>query len=258
MNKKTIVILSFLSFFSFLFLLSLTEAREPSANRFRYYMHEIFDGYVHSKNSFALKEYDVSDIHLKNMQEALIEAKKYMPQQNKDGTPIDRKVFLERVDQLQNTLLYLRTAVRGGDVEVSKRLGEEVFDMCVACHSEVKVPYLFRFPQRTTIFGEYMHKISDHADLARIYMEESVPGETELQFKLIGYYLGLLQDVFPEQGPSGVIMDREGFNNRLKETQAITKDLQKALREKGAVDIADYKKKINGLCVACHEPERLK
>ncbi|MDZ4384720.1 MAG: hypothetical protein U0940_04465, partial [Nitrospirota bacterium] len=165
---------------------------------------------------------------------------------------------LERVDQLQNTLLYLRTAVRGGDVEVSKRLGEEVFDMCVACHSEVKVPYLFRFPQRTTIFGEYMHKISDHADLARIYMEESVPGETELQFKLIGYYLGLLQDVFPEQGPSGVIMDREGFNNRLKETQAITKDLQKALREKGAVDIEDYKKKLNGLCVACHEPERLK
>ena len=258
MNKKTIVILSFFSFFSFLFLLSLTEAREPSANRFRYYMHEIFDGYVHSKNSFSLKEYDVSDIHLKNMQEALIEAKKYMPQQNKDGSPIDRKVFLERVDQLQNTLLYLRTAVRGGDVEVSKRLGEDVFDMCVTCHSEVKVPYLFRFPQRTTIFGEYMHKISDHADLARIYLEESVPGETELQFKLIGYYLGLLQDVFPEQGPSGIIMDREGFNNRLKETQAMTKEQQKVLREKGAVNIEDYKKKLNGLCVACHEPERLK
>ena len=89
-------------------------------------------------------------------------------------------------------------------------------------------------------------------------MEESVLGETELQFKLIGYYLGLLQDVFPEQGPSGIILDREGFNSRLKEIQAVTKEMQMAVREKGAADISDFKKKINGLCVACHEPERLK
>lgn len=254
MNKKIII----LSFLSLVLLISLTEAREPSANRFQYYMHRIFDSYVHSRTSFTLKEYEISDIHLKNMQEAIIEAKKYMPVRNKDGTPIDRKLFLERIDQLQNTLLYLRTAVRIGDVEVSKRLGEDVFDLCATCHKEVKVSYMFRFPQRTTIFGEYMHKIADHMDLARIYTEENIPGEAEVQIKLIDYYLGLLEEVFPEEGPSGIIMDRERFNSRLEEAQSLTKEVQKALRVKGTVDLEGYRKKLNGLCVACHEPERLK
>lgn len=254
MNKKAIVFLLAFSFFSWL---SITEAEEPSSDRFRHYMHTIFDSFVHSRTSFTLKEYDISDIHLRNMQEAVLEAKKYIPERNKDGTSLNRKLFEERINELQNTLLYLRTSVTSRDTDITKKLGEEVLDICSSCHKEVKNEYLFRLPQET-IFGEYMHKISEHMDLAKIYIGENVRGETEVQIKLIDYYLGLLGGVLPERGPSGIIMDREGFNSRLKEAQTITKDLQKTLREKGVVDLEDYRKKLNTLCVACHEPERLK
>lgn len=255
MNKKTII---FLSGLSFLLLLSVTEAEETFSSRFAYYMHKIFDSYAHSRTAFTLKEYDISDIHLRDMQEAIIEARKYIPEQNKDGTPLDKKLFEQRINELQNTIMYLRTAVQGGDIDVSKRLGEEVLDVCASCHKDVKNPYLFRLYYHATIFSEYMHKISEHMDLAKIYMGEDVKGETEVQIKLIGYYLGLLEDTFPERGPSGIIMDREGFTRRLKEAQNITKDLQKELRDKGTADLENFGKRLNGLCVACHEPERLK
>ena len=255
MNKKTII---FLSGLSFLLLLSVTEAEESFPSRFAYYMHKIFDSYAHSRKAFTLKEYEISDIHLRDMQEAIIEARKYIPEKNKDGTPLDKKLFEERINELQNTILYLRTAVQGGDMDVSKRLGEEVLDVCASCHKAVKNPYLFRFAYRSTIFSEYMHKISEHMDLARISMVDDLKGETEVQIKLIDYYLSLLGDTFPDQGPSGIITDREGFNRRLKEAQNITKDLQKELRDKGTADLEDFRKKLNSLCVACHEPERLK
>ncbi len=67
--------------------------------------------------------------------------------------------------------------------------------------------------------------------------------------------LDLLKNTLPEIGPSGVIMDKDLFNQRLQDTQ---KKLNEYSKDKRQIDLVSAKNAINGLCIFCHEPERVK
>jgi hypothetical protein len=65
----------------------------------------------------------------------------------------------------------------------------------------------------------------------------------------VNYYIGLLAPIFPESGPSGVIMDKELFQKRLAE---IKKSLKKEGKTLTTADLKQSIKSINDLCVTCH------
>jgi len=131
-------------------------AEETSSVEFKYYMHKIFDSYNHAEISRLLEKYDIADIHLRNMEESIALAQKHIPEKNKDGSKLDKTLFLARITQLQSMAADLRGAVKYGSNELSKTFSRETFNICVTCHEGVKLEYLFRLPQRTTLFGEYM------------------------------------------------------------------------------------------------------
>ena len=128
--------------------------------------------------------------------------------------------------------------------------------MCVTCHKGVKLDYLLRLPQRTTLFGEYMHKVSDHLDQARMYRGREGQGDRlKKQLQLIAYYLDLIKTSAPDQGPSGVIVDRDKFAHHVEELEG---KLQKDISEKKKIALERVRKDLNGLCATCHEAERIK
>ncbi len=233
-------------------------AEGPAQDTLKYYMHSLFDNFNQARISHSLGRKDVSDIYLRRMEESVIEARKYIPETKKDGTPIDKETFRRRLDTLVNMVSDLRAAVRYDEKVLTRRLPEEIFNMCVACHSEMRLGYLFRAPMRTTLFGEYMHRVSEHVDLARIYIEQSRVRRTEEEIRLIGYYLDLLEEAFPGEGPSGVIMDRKDFKRRVKDVREAADRIMARVSVERIGAVENLRKTLNGLCVACHEPERIK
>lgn len=233
---------------------------ETSSYKFKHTMHHVLDDYTHARISYSLKKYDVSDIFLKHTLEYLKEAPGFIPDYNMDGTKLDKEVINKRLNELKQKMSDLRNAVQKKELKEINKQSDEIFHMCIGCHEGTKKKYLFREPTegRETIFQEYMHKISEDFKTARTYAESKEFNETEEYLKLINFYLSLLEGIFPDTGPSGIILDRDGFIRRMKDFQKLNEDAQKNIKEQKLFDSNSFKKSLNELCVACHEPERIK
>jgi cytochrome c556 len=231
-------------------------AAETSPLEFKYYMHKIFDSYNHAEISHSLGKDDITDIHLRNMEESITLAQRYIPVQDKDGGKLDKELFLGRITKLQSMAADLRGAVKYKSAELSQTFSQEVFNMCTTCHKSVKLKRLLLLPKRTTLFGEYMHNVSVHLDQARMYEgKDRLDKRFKKQLKLITYYLDLIKTSAPDQGPSGVIVDRDRFTRQVEE---LVESLQKDINGKKKIDLEGIRKDLNGLCVSCHEAEHIK
>jgi cytochrome c553 len=234
-------------------------AATPSSNPwFKYHMHQIFDGYNNAKISFSLKQFDITNIYLQDLLESIDSAKRHVPDKNRDGTKLDKELFTKRIDKLKESVSSFKfiNEVNFRDPLLTETLSKDMFNMCVTCHKEVKMDYLFKLPKQRTLFGEYMHKVSDNLDFALIKSEdESLSDETKEHVQLVNYYIDLLAPIFPEYGASGVIMDKERFQRRIMEIKTSLKNEGKSIK---TANIERSRTTLNSLCVACHEPERIK
>lgn len=226
---------------------------------FKYHMHQLFDNFNHAQLSMSLRKYDVADIYLKHIQEEIKGLKESAPEALKDGARIDKERFLKRLSDLSGAVTEVRGAIAKGGQKEAKQLTQKVFNACVGCHEEARLEALFKVSRVPDPFADYMHKVRQHMDIAKIHIEEKgSPAEIEDNLKLINYYLDLLKINFPVSGPSGIIMDKESFSKRLAEVRSEGAEMLNAASLKKTVDIESFREKLNGLCVACHEPERLK
>ena len=231
-------------------------ANDTSSGNIKYHMHKLFDSYHHARISFTLKEYEITNIHIRHMKEAIAAAQKQIPKYDKAGDEIDMVLFTDRIARLQNTASDFRDAVNYGAPRLAELFAQDIFDTCAACHKELKFDHLFIAPRYTTLFGEYMHKVNEHIVLARLD-EKNPDGEQKVRkhVHLIDYYLGLLRTSIPGEGPSGVIMDSEAFERRIVEMR---ERLRRHTEEEKGIDLDYIRTSLNSYCVACHEPERIK
>ena len=258
-DKMKNILITLIASVLILFGITLISA-ETSSYKFKHTMHHVLDNYTHARISYSLKKYDISDIFLKHVLENLKEVPAFIPDYNMDGMKLDKEVINKRLNELKQKMSSLRDAVRKRELKEINKQSDEIFRMCVGCHEGTKNKYLFREPGEgiEPIFQEYMHKISEDFKTARIYSENKEFNETEDYLKLINFYLGLLEGIFPEKGPSGIILDRDGFIRRMKDFVKLNEDAQKNIKERKVFDAESFKKSLNELCVACHEPERVK
>lgn len=226
---------------------------------FKYHMHNLFEGYSNLRKSANLKQYDEMGKYLKYMAKSIDEIRNFIPKKNTDGTKFDRKKFIDSIDKLNNTIQDLIVASGKGELNETKLFRKDMLNVCLGCHTEVRLKYLFDLTGTRTLFAEYMHDLADHIDIAMINVESgNNPKKVVENIRLINYYLGLLEDDFPEKAPSGVILDKNAFNQRLKETKVIGEEILKKGNDIKIADFNDFKRSLNGVCVNCHEPERMK
>lgn len=225
---------------------------------FRSYMHEIYKSYRNALLSAQTSSYDTAEIHLKHLQDYLRQVPRHVPDETETGAKLDKAAFLKRLGAFEKNVASLRKTVNRVDVSAIDRLRGDIFTICVDCHKESKLPYLFRFPEHKTVFEEYMHGIGENYRMAVVYLEKGEAVKSEESLKIVNHYLALLKDIYPEKGPSGVVMDRGRLNREIQTTQAFSDLIQIDLKEKQSGDFTPLKKQLNDICVACHEPERIK
>lgn len=223
-----------------------------SSDIFKFHMHQIYDNYKNARISFSLRKFEITDIHLRYLMESIASAKKHMPDKNRDGTQLDKELFTKRMDLLykEASSLQFINEVKYRDPLLIEFLSRDITNICVTCHTDVKKDPVFKLPGRTPLFGEYMHKVAGNLDLALAMSEnESLHGKAQEHLQLVKYYLGLLEPIFPESGPSGAGMDRELFRKRLAEIEKSLGEEDKAL---SAADIKKSIKSVSNLCASCH------
>ena len=250
MNRFRIITLVGTCFFAVVY----SWAADTSSNMFKFHMHQIYDSYNSARISYSLRKFDITGIHLKYLNESIDAAKMYIPDVNRDGSKLDKELFSERLQKLQNDVSSLKFTndVKYRDPLLVEYLFKDISGMCTTCHKEVNNDPFFKAPKRTTLFGEYMHQVAGNLDLALAMSEdEKLSGKAEEHVKLVNFYLGLLEPIFPESGLSGDMMDKKLFQKKLA---GINSSLQK---EGGALTPGDLKqsiKLISDLCVGCHGP----
>lgn len=236
------------------------EATDSTPFAFKKSMHKIFHSYSHTWISTDMKRYGITDIHLKNILASTDELQDFMPEYNMDGTKFDRPRFLERLRVFREKISTLKAALETSLPDEIRRVPVELLRMCVTCHEEAKLTYLFNLPPgRVTPFQEYMHRITESFNLLRLYAEKGKSRqEAGDHLKLIGYYLELLEPTFPDAGPSGIILDRASATKRLRRLRKLSSEMLGGLEKNRPIKTKDFRTILNGFCVICHEQERIK
>ncbi len=236
-------------------------ATDSTPFAFKKSMHKIFHSYAHTWISIDMKRYGITDIHLKNILASMDELQDFMPEYNMDGTKFDRPRFLERLGVFREKIGTVKAALKTANPDEIRRFPGGIFRMCVTCHEEAKLAYLFRLPPGwRVLFQDYMHRITESFDLLRLSAEEgeSLQDEARDHLKLIGYYLELLEPTFPDAGPSGIVLDRASATKRVRTLRKLSSEMLDGLEKNRAIEIKDFRTTLNGFCVICHEPERIK
>ena len=236
-------------------------ATDSTPFAFKKSMHNIFHSYSHTWISIDIKRYGITDIHLKNILASTDELQDFMPEYNMDGTVFDRPRFLERLGVFREKIGTLKAALKTAHPDEIRRFPGEIFRMCVTCHEEAKLTYIFHLPPGwRALFQDYMHRTTENFDLLRLYVEEGEPWQDEARdhLKLIGYYLELLEPTFPDAGPSGIILDRASTTKRLRTLRELSSEMLDDLEKNRPIETMDFRATLNGFCVICHEPERIK
>jgi hypothetical protein len=221
-------------------------------------MREIMENYRNVYLSVKEKRYDLTELHLNRIEEYIGRVPAVMPVTKKDGSKLDSAKFQGRLDNLSKTIEKFRTAYRKEDLESINDIPREMFNICMECHKDSRVKKMITIEMRTTLFSEYMHEIREHYDIAFIYAESGEAKMVTEPLKIINEYLGRLKNVFPDEGKTGVVMDRGRIVREIDTVIDYNKSVQMSLREGRSADFSLLKRSINGICISCHEPEKIK
>lgn len=234
-------------------------AKEPvSQSRFKRYMHEIFKNYRNTNIAIDMRNYALTDVHLRHFSNNLAKIPGLAGDLKADGVKIDDAVFRQRLETLRAKIGEARETVKAQDPAKIKTIPHDLLAMCIGCHSDAQLKWLFRLPVSANLFEDYMHEISDNIGTAELFLGEREPDEASDYLMIANQYLTLLQNVYPYMGPSGIILDRNRFTGELRKVEGLCLLMQEDLKMKKTADLAGLKKHLNNVCVACHQPEMIK
>jgi hypothetical protein len=104
-------------------------------------MHLIIEHYLQAAVNFSYQKYDNAVLHLKVMEYYIDFLPGLMPKTNLDGTPINKDQFLANVQALKDMTIRMRTLIEKKKYDEVDKIGmDHVVDICLTCHSTVKVP----------------------------------------------------------------------------------------------------------------------
>lgn len=252
--KKALLVLSVLVFSA----TAVFGAEAVSTYRFKHYMHEIFKNYRNTNISIDMKQYDLAEVHTKHFLENISKIPEFTQDLAADGIKLDQMALLARLDGLREDVTEMRRALKAKDTGKIKKLQPEMLQNCIGCHTAAKLKWLFRLPTSNNPFEEYMHEISDNITLAEQLVESNETDKAEDYVKIANQYLTLLKIVTPYKGPAGVIVDRKRYVSELRNAEGFMLLLLEDFKEKKPIDLTPVKKHVNNVCVACHEPAKVK
>lgn len=226
--------------------------------RFKHYMHEIFKNYRNTNISIDMRDYDLAEVHTRQFLDNIAKIPEFTKDLAADGIKLDQAGLTAKLEGLKADIAELRKAIKEKDIDKIKKLQPEVLQACIGCHTEAKLKWLFRLPMSANLFADYMHEIQDNIALAEQLAGSNEMDEAEDYVKIANQYLTLLKKVTPYEGPTGVVLDRDHYLGELRSAEGFTLLLLDDFKGKKPIDLTPVKKHLNNVCVACHEPARIK
>lgn len=252
--KKMLLVLSLV-----IFSATGVYAKESvSTNRFKHHMHEIFKNYRNTNIAINMHEYALAEIHTKHMLENISKIPDFTQDLAADGVTFDQASFLARLDALKGDIAEIRKALKARQTKKLKKFQPDVMQNCIGCHTEAKLKWLFHLPVTANLFEEYMHEISDNIALVEQLIEAGEMDEAGDYAAIAYQYLLLLKEVTPYQGPSGTILDRNRHLAELRNAEGFLLLILEDFKMKKPIEMATVKEPLNKVCVACHEPAKIK
>ncbi len=229
-------------------------AKEPDSNyQYRNYMHEIFKNYRDANISIDMKDYGLTDIHLKHLQGNLKAVPPLIPEFTSDWAKLDKELLLQKLSILGGKVADLREAIGRKDEKDIKNLPHEMLNVCLACHADSKLKWLFRLPGHANYFEEYSHGLLDNVNKAEFMLGyDNLPG-AEDHLKIALQYLVLLENIPPAVGPTNIVQDRKNFVGEVRKAARYNEMVLEDIKEKKAANLEPLKKQMRNFCVACHE-----
>ena len=252
--KRIVLLLAFIPFLS-----PGPAAAEPiSSFQFRLDMHQIFHNY--RGLTLASKEANAAaaKAHAKLARDYIASVRAHIPEKDAEGAAINKIDFTARLDTLDRALATVdKTFGAGTNAEIAA-LPNKIFSICMGCHREAKLKYMFRLPEGHKLISDYMHSIAENYEMANIYLEEGDRDEAALYLGVVNQMLSVLKRVFPDKGPTGIIMDRERLIKQINEVEGYNLLIQEDLKTGKTENFPKVKQSLNVVCVACHEPDKIK
>ncbi|MBI3581609.1 MAG: cytochrome c [Nitrospinae bacterium] len=254
--RKALFVLSILAVFSVAANAADTKEGGPvSADRYKRYMHEIFKNYRNVTISIEMRDYELTNIHLKHLLANMEQIPGLFKDLEADGIKIDPEAFQKRLETLRKSVAALREALKTKNHDKIKKAPVDVFNSCLGCHKEARLKWMFRMPMTSSnVFVEYMHEISDNMRQVGNFLFEGDAVEAGDYLRIADQYLFLLKNMDRFEGPSGVVLDKKRLLNEIKDAEGIGLLLLEDIKEKNSADIEPMKKHLNTVCVSCHKP----
>lgn len=253
--RKALFVLSILAVFSVAANAADTKAKvSVPAERYKHYMHEIFKNYRNANLSIEMRNYDLTNIHLKHLLGNMEQIPGLFKDLEADHVKIDPEAFLARLETLRANVVAVKEALKTQNYDKIKKMPLDVYNSCLGCHKEARLKWMFRLPTSSNIFEEYMHEISDNIRQFEKLLSEGNPIEGEDYLKITDQYLFLLKNLNRYEGPKGTVLDRNSLLPEIREAEGIGLLLEHDIREIGTADLETMKKHLNKVCVTCHKP----
>lgn len=111
-------------------------------SRITHYMHEIYEHYTVAGKLVKKGDIDMAIVHLKALEYYIDLMPSAVPNKNRKGEPINKKLFTKNFDELRKFSVNVRKALEAGEYAKGKPLPppDVVTKTCDECHKNQKIP----------------------------------------------------------------------------------------------------------------------
>lgn len=198
-----------------------------------YYMHEVYERYVHARRSFDAGDMKAAEANLFVMDNFIRISKNHLPDKLQNGHKFDKPGYIASMDQLLSFSAQVRTNLKSkkwADTPQGKL--DPMMKTCVGCHDAYKIPTDFRIDTKFKVLTHNMHEIYELYRQAGPMLQK---GEWDLamyHFIVLKPYIEDIPKNIPDKNQDGEPMDKALFMKAYTDLKAFTEDIIKKLETK--------------------------
>ncbi len=195
-----------------------------------YYMHEVYERYVHAKKAYEKGEYEQAQANLEVMGYFIEVSKKHLPDTLQDGRPFDKEGYIGDIDKLND---HAKDVIENLEKKEWAKTPEGEMDpmmkTCVGCHDAYNIPTDFRIDTKFKVLTHSMHEIYELYRMAGPYLQEGEWDKAKNCFVVIEPYIESIPENIPDENQDGESIDKELFKKAHQELDQFTEDMVKRL-----------------------------
>jgi hypothetical protein len=198
-----------------------------------YYMHEVFERYLHAKRSFDNGDMAMAEANLFVMDNFIRVSKGHLPDSLQNGHKFDKPGYIASMDQLLTFSGQLRANLKNKKwADVPQGTLDPMMKTCVGCHDAYKIPTDFRMDTKFKVLTHDMHEIYELYRQAGPLLQKGDWDLAKYHFMVLKPYIEEIPKNIPDTNQDGEKMDKALFMKAYTDLKAFTEEIIQKLETK--------------------------